>query len=111
MLDKVNEKRNLKKLKYQIDHCLENYPETRNSDITLMIQVIQLFYSEILMGDWINIKALYKLPKHDSIKRLRAMVQNKGKWLPTKWEIAQNRHIKEEVWRDYLGFNPELRQV
>ena len=44
-----------------------------------------------------------EMPREDSIKRTRAMIQNKEKkFLPTNWKIAKKRKIKENEWRDYI---------
>lgn len=55
---------------------------------------------------------LYELPKEDNVKRIRATIQNqKNQFLPTDEVIRKKRQIKEEEWRKYLGYNPELRTV
>ena len=103
--------KDLSKLKNQIYHCLEKYPDTRNSDILLMTTIWQEFYSEYIDDRKIKLDALFVLPREDSVKRMRAMLTKKNLFLPTNLEVAKKRKIKEEVWRESLGFNPELREV
>ena len=101
----------IKTLKWQVEHCLRESADTRNCDITLMIEVWLTFYPEYLMPNhaerYIAIKlgALYELPREDNIKRVRAHFQNKKKmYLPTDWKVAQKRGIAEDEWRVALGY-------
>lgn len=100
------------KLKYLVEETLKNIPETRNCDITLMIEIWKRFYSDRMKKSSINgkigiyLEDLYDLPREDNIKRLRAKFQNELKqYLPTKWEVAKGRGFKELEWRQYLGYN------
>ncbi len=95
--------REIKTLKGQIKHCLEAYQETRNSDLTLMIKVWEVFYSDFLLDGAVPLKALYELPREDSVKRLRAMFTAKGLYYPTTWEVAKARAINEDEWRVAVG--------
>ena len=101
----------LKTLKNQTEYCLQNYKDTRNSDIGLTILVWKLFYNDYIFTDEngqasINLCKLHKLPNQDNIKRIRAKFQSnkgkKGKYLPTLKEIAIKRRMKEEEWRNFL---------
>lgn len=96
------------KIKNQIEYCLKNIPETRNSDIRLMIEVWQKYYPQFMkrgstdkVGIWLE--ALYDLPSQDNIKRMRAHFQNDLKmYLPTIWEVAKQRKILEQEWKQYM---------
>ena len=107
----------MRPLKEKVIYCLKKYPETRNSDIKLTNAVWVDFYQGFLFrdgeGSWcVRLLSLYSMPREDDIKRVRATIQNKKHlFLPTDWEVAKQRKIKEEVWRSYLGYNPELRKV
>lgn len=94
-------------LKQQVKQILEQYPETRNNDITLTIKLWEVYYEleyrVLLKG---TIHSLYYLPYQDNIKRYRAMFQAKGQYLPTDWKIAKQRRIKEDVWRRSMGYIP-----
>jgi hypothetical protein len=95
---------NLKTLKSQVRYILENNIESRNSDITLMIEVWKKFYG---VQENIDLYQLYDLPREDNIKRIRAKFQNEdGLYLPTTWEVAKRRGIEENKWRVFMGYPP-----
>lgn len=95
-------------LKDQVKSILEDYPETRNNDIALMIKVWQehypALYSDLEIG---KVNTLYFLPYQDNIKRYRATFQAKGQYLPTDREVIKQRRINEDKWRKELGFLTE----
>jgi len=111
----------VKNLKEKVKHCLEKYPETRNSDIKLTNAIWYEYYRNKLFLDYrdnssgdlaVRLKDLYNLPREDEIKRIRAYFQNDKKlYLPTSWEVARRRKWKEEEWRSIMGYNPELRTI
>lgn len=96
------------KIKKMVEAVLEDVPETRNSDITLMIEIWKRYFPKYIKngasgetGVWL--KDLYELPREDNIKRMRAFVQNnRGLWLPTDWKVAKQRKINEEKWKEYI---------
>jgi hypothetical protein len=89
-------------IKRMVEHCLEHYPKTRDSDITLMIQVWKSFHN---VGDTISVVMLYDLPREDHIKRWRAKIQNEeNRFLPSSWEIAKKRNIERAEWERALGY-------
>ncbi|HDZ60979.1 MAG TPA: hypothetical protein ENH46_04705 [Candidatus Pacearchaeota archaeon] len=94
------------KLKNQIEKVLEDYSETRNSDIALTIKIWQEFHG---IEDTIQLTQLYDLPREDNIKRYRATIQNtEGKFYPTSIDIARKRGIEESKWRIALGHSPKF---
>ena len=99
-------------LKREVETCLRDYPETRNSDITLLIKVWELFYPQFVKtgstgASGILFKDLYVAPREDNVKRVRAVFQNvQNKYLPTDWKVAKQRKINEEKWSEYIrNFN------
>ena len=101
----------IKTLKGMVRSILEDVPATRNSDITLMIEVWKRFYpqrvfiSALNNYEGIRLSDLYDLPREDNIKRVRAQFQNVKKlYLPTDLKIAQRRGIKEDDWRVAMGY-------
>ena len=90
-------------LKKEVKHVLQNWPETRNSDIALTIKVWQLFYG---IRDIVDLSKLYDLPREDNVKRIRAKFCEQGfNWAyPSNWKIARARKIKEDEWRQKLGY-------
>lgn len=103
------EKENARKLKGQIEYCLEHIPETRNSDLHLTIQIWKEFYPEKMrfLGERmaVEVRDLYDLPREDEIKRIRATIQNEEKrFPPTSWEVAKQRKWNEVEWQNLLGY-------
>ena len=97
------------KLKEQVKKILIENPKTRNSDITLTIEVWREFYGVRME---INLVQLYDLPREDNIKRIRAKFCEQGHFwtFPTDWKIAKGRGINEDRWRQVLGY-PLTSQV
>jgi len=106
----------IKDLKNKVETILRDFPETRNSDITLMIELWKKYYPKYIKenkegGFGVYLQDLYELPREDGIKRVRAMIQNiQGKYLPTDLKVVIQRKINEEKWHAYMAgaFNPEL---
>lgn len=98
-----------KTVKEMVEKCLRNIPETRNSDITLMIEIWRHYFPQRLQEvrdgrTGIALQDLYDLPREDNIKRIRATFNHEGKYFPTDWEVAKARGIKEDEWRVSLGY-------
>lgn len=102
----------LKTLKAEVAQMLKIYPETRDSDISLMIMLWQNYHKSQLVSMnngtiYVALKSLYDLPREDNIKRIRAKFQNElGLYLPTKLEVALRRGIEEAKWRSFMGYAP-----
>lgn len=97
-------------LKEQIKIVLTEVPETRNSDITLMIEVWKRFYPEkTIAGECAGVRfeQLYDLPREDHVKRVRAAFNAKGEFMPTDIKVAEARGINEDRWRKALGYEPK----
>lgn len=104
------------KLKDQVEIILNDFPPTRDNDITLMIALWKKFYSAHIKVTSTNesgiyLKSLYTLPTQDNIKRIRALLQNdEHRFLPTDSRVRRKRRIKEEEWRNYIK-NNEPRNI
>lgn len=101
-----------KTLDNQVRYCLDKYPETRNSDITLTMHIWKEFYQEKLtVVDGvlaIRLRDLFDLPREDNVKRVRAHIQNDlHEYIPTNWEVAKKRKWLQYDWRLYLGYTQE----
>lgn len=109
------------KLRDMVESVLKDVEETRNSDITLTVEIWKRYYPEEVLntsrGDktGIFIESLYKLPREDNVKRIRAKIQNEeNKYLPTNPDVRRKRKISEEAWYDYLGYarrNPNQTEL
>lgn len=102
--------RRIKGLKKMVESTLEKLPSTRDSDVRLCIAIWERYFGEyVITGSLSGEKAvrlndLYRLPREDNIKRLRAHIQNvQGKWLPTTWEVARKRNINQQEWNSYIN--------
>lgn len=94
----------MRTLQEMVEYILRNIPATRNSDITLMIEIWKYFYPEKIQYGTVSLEYLYDLPREDTIKRIRAEFNSQGKYYPTDWEVAKRRGIKEDQWRVELGY-------
>lgn len=97
----------------QVRAILQNHEPSRNSDITLMIQLWIRFYPSLVkkittLGStqlYVRLTDLRELPREDNIKRVRAKIQNvEKKYVPTNPEVAKKRGWEIEAWRNYLGY-------
>jgi len=75
---------------------LNNFPETRNSDITLQIKYWSHFDSDIFDGAFLNVKDLYTLTRLTSIVRARATIQNTYKLFLADEAIREYRGVLEK---------------
>ena len=94
------------------------FPETRNSDVTLTIAIWKEYFPERIKremssgADCVELKALYDLPREDGVKRYRAHFQNDlNLYLPTSLEVALQRKINEERWREAMGSSTEFQRI
>jgi hypothetical protein len=87
-------------LKNQIETILESKPETRNSDTLLMIELWKEFFPQRLRLHngrlYLTTDDIKDLPQKDTIKRIRALFNQKGKYLPTSEKVLKMRRIKSE---------------
>lgn len=100
----------IKNLDKKVRACLAKDERSRNSDIRLTQVLWYEYYKEhfkMVEGHWyVEVNALYDLPREDNIKRIRAKIQNVEKlYLPTDPAVAKKRGWLEDEWRGYLGAN------
>lgn len=79
---------------------------SRDSDVYLTLMIWNNFYSELVhkMGDksYVFLDDIMRLPREDNVKRIRAHFQNDlNQYLPNSLEVAKQRRINEEVWREF----------
>jgi len=96
------------KLTEKVERVLRQFPETRNSDALLTIQIWKTYNDSQLITwkDWISkyikLETVLDLPREDTVKRVRAKLQNeKGLYLPTSIEVRKKRRINEESWHNW----------
>lgn len=102
----------------KVEYCLKNFPETRNSDVTLTQKVWKEFHKEELLElngkTYVDLEKMYEIPREDNLKRIRAKFQSckdkdgrekKPKYLPTNIEVAKKRGINMDIWHKMMAFD------
>jgi len=97
-------------LKNAILEVLETNPESRNSDQYLTLCIWNRYFPDLLFKNEkgepsVTLKKIMELPREDSIKRIRCLINTKGLYLPTKEEVIVKRKINMDLWRDYCNRN------
>lgn len=101
----------LKNLKACVEYVLERYPETRNDDLQLTVQLWKSFCKNVVHEDgMIHISDIKNLPREEHICRIRRKFNEDGKYLPDE-KVKGFRQQMEEEWRKQLSYNHELRQA
>lgn len=101
----------LQSIQQKVEHCLDKYPETRNSDIDLYARLCENFYPpfERPIYNWRDLAyAMHSVVSLDHVARCRRKVirkYNYTRYLPTDRGIALHRGYNEQVWRDYAVAN------
>ncbi len=104
-------------LKTMVGKVLEEFPDTRNSDVALMIEVWKKYYPAMVRqgsgGQWgVWLRDLYDLPREDNVKRYRAYYQNeRGLYLPGSAEVAKQRRINEQYWLSEMSNNSIYKRI
>jgi hypothetical protein len=94
----------------QIRKILTDFPESRNSDIRLLIELWRRYYPSMIhedpyLGMVIKVSDLFELPREDAIKRIRAGIQNREReFLPTDINVFIGRVRQSEEWLRFLGY-------
>lgn len=98
-----------KTLESKVEYVLQNYPNTRNSDIELTIKIWEVYHN---VHESILVRDLFSLPREDNIKRIRARLQNdQHKYLPTSEAIARKRKMNIQAWRQRLGYTSPVMPI
>ena len=109
----------LNTLKGQVEQVLRDNVESRNSDITLMLEIWRRFYPQRIRTnaqgkEGVYLQDIYDLPREDNVKRIRAKFQNHKttpQYLPTELAIVKARKINEDLWKKHLGYMPSKKEV
>lgn len=105
----------MRNLRAIIEQCLKEDEASRNSDIRLTNYLWIKHYGGRLFkdndGKWsVRLIDIYGLPREDDVKRIRALFNNKGMYLPTDPEVIKQRRLNELQWRKELGYTRESIQ-
>ncbi|MEM0038664.1 MAG: hypothetical protein QXX81_05380 [Zestosphaera sp.] len=97
-------KAGLKTVKERVTYLLRKYPETRNSDLLLIVLYLREFTE---LGEFIKYIPHQLLRKHEgvteSVRRARQQIQAGGQYLPTDPGVLEARRRKERRLRRLLG--------
>ncbi len=83
-------------LQHKVAWVLNNYPETRNSDIGLQLRYWETFCPEDYDGHSIEPADLYRLPRLTSLSRARARIQNTLRLFLADPSVRRQRHTLSE---------------
>jgi hypothetical protein len=85
---------------HKVAWILNNYPDTRNSDITLQLRYWETFCPDQYDGGAIAAEDLYRLPRLLSIARARARIQNTLKLFLANADVRRQRGTLSEEERE-----------
>lgn len=95
MMDK-----SLRTLTQKVWWCLENYPETRSSDRSLILHVYQVFYG-VFTTPFYKVMDDGDLPSFESIRRCRQKIQEENEDLRAVKPVEDIRIAKQEEYIEY----------
>lgn len=96
----------LKHYKEKVRGILEDHPQARNNDGTLIAHYINIYHPHFVFEDInghksINLKHFKELPPFENLRRLRQIIQHDNEELqPTDPRVTKMRRIKEKNWND-----------
>ena len=80
----------------RVGFILNNYGDTRNSDVELAWTYWKIFESEIFNGEYLTKSQLFLLPKINTLTRCRARIQNEYRLFEADDEVKKYRGVLEE---------------
>ncbi|MFC5403911.1 DUF3800 domain-containing protein [Cohnella soli] len=94
----------------RIAHLLNRFPNTRNSDVTLMLKYWEIYSSESYKeGQAVDPKDLYQFERLTAIARARAKIQNEFRLFRADEKVRRFRKSKEEIEKEIqLSTKPEI---
>lgn len=101
---------NTKHLITKVASILNRFPETRNSDVALMIKFWEVFEGH--KGNFISINQLFRLERLTSIARTRAKIQNEYGLFLGDEKIRRHRQNLEESQKEYqIATKPPMESI
>jgi hypothetical protein len=102
---------NLNTMEERVAWLLNNFPKTRDSDITLQVRYWQNFQPDRFGGHEISVSDYYRLARLTSLTRARATIQNKLKLFQASEEVAvRRRQIEKSEIDNALKNRPNCHQ-
>ena len=99
----MNTKKEIKTIKEMVAVFLEKDERARNSDKILTYLVFQDIARRNGKNIFIPFELFDKFPAFETIKRMRAIIQNKEKrFIPTKKEVILKRRMRQEIFSEAM---------
>jgi len=94
-------------LRAQIGYVLSHDPLARDSDVRLAHQIWETFSPDLVEGEWVRLKDMYRLPRQNTISRTRATIQNEYRlFLPSVAVAKRRRLIQDDTKAAVLADKP-----
>ncbi|MEH7291838.1 DUF3800 domain-containing protein [Priestia megaterium] len=101
---------NTKHLITKVASILNRFPETRNSDVALMIKFWEVFEGH--KGNFISVNKLFRLERLTSVARTRAKVQNEYGLFLADERVRRYRQSREESQREFqIATKPPMESI
>ncbi|MCE1246188.1 MAG: DUF3800 domain-containing protein [Firmicutes bacterium] len=85
----------------KVGFILNQFPETRDNDKLLTVEIYKTFYSDYLEdGDKIRLNDLLILPKSYEMQRYRAHIQNVLGLFKASPDVQKRRKVRRKEWRE-----------
>ncbi len=92
---------------HRVAWLMNHYPDTRNSDIALQIKYWKTFERDMVSGSLVSLDDLYKLPRLNSLVRVRAKIQNEYRLFLADPAVRERRGTLEENEREKAVVTPD----
>lgn len=90
----------LKTIKEKVAYVLDRYPSTRNSDLKLIANYMQIFHNIKTLRDWaIHADTVRVTP--ETIRRTRQALNMKGMYMPTSHKVLKQRGLLQDTFRNF----------
>ena len=96
----------LRDLKSKVEYCLREFEETRENDAQLTLSIIITYLPgevKFLDGVYYFSMESLKVVREDHVKRIRAKLNQEGKYLPKDPEVIRRRNKAREAWDELLN--------
>lgn len=94
----------------KVASVLNRYPDTRNSDVALMLKYWQVFEGHT--GNQVSLENLFKYERLTSIARVRAKIQNEYRLFRADEKIRRYRREEEEIQKEFqISTKPPIDDI
>jgi Protein of unknown function (DUF3800) len=101
---------NTKHLITKVASILNKYPDTRNSDVALMVKFWEVFEGH--KGKFVSLNKLFRLERLTSIARSRAKIQNEYGLFLADEKVKKFRRSREETQKEFqIATKPIMESI